>query len=110
MERRRAARRIMDNPHPYYTAFGLAKHPEVNPEWIERTLIEPYRAEIQEDGRLRYWGAVPEQEDLHIAVQVAIVLTVGPIALSLALGLIFYTLLVATAAIAWLANRSRGSQ
>lgn len=61
MERREAARRIIDNPHPYYTAYAIAKHPEVDVEWIERTLIEPFRAEIQDNGRLCFWGAVPER-------------------------------------------------
>ena len=63
MERRRAAQRIMDNPHPYYTSYAVEKHPEVHQEWIERTLIEPYRVEVQEDGRLRFWGPVPEREN-----------------------------------------------
>ena len=61
MERREAARRIIDNPHPYYIAYAKVKHPEVDAEWIERTLIEPFRAEIQSNGRLRLWGAVPER-------------------------------------------------
>ena len=61
MQLRRAALRIMDNPHPYYTAFARAKHLEVIPEWIERTLIELFRVEIQQNGRVCFWGAVPER-------------------------------------------------
>ena len=61
MQLRRVAQRIIDNPHPYYTTIARTKHPEVIPEWIERTLVEPYQIEVQQNGRICFWGAVPEQ-------------------------------------------------
>lgn len=52
MERCETVRRIIANPHPYYITYAMAKHPEVETDWIERTLMEPFRAEIQSNGRL----------------------------------------------------------
>lgn len=59
-ERQRAARQIIANPTPYYRNIARFQHSEVDPTWIERTLIDPYAWEVQEDGRIRYWGPVPE--------------------------------------------------
>lgn len=59
-ERRRAAQQIMANPTHYYTNSVRFRHPEVDPAWIERTLIDPYAWEVQPNGRIRYWGPVPE--------------------------------------------------
>ena len=59
-ERRRAAQQIMANPTSYYTNIARFHHSDVDPAWIERTLTDPYAWEVQEDGRIRYWGPVPE--------------------------------------------------
>ncbi len=59
-ERQQAAQLIIANPTPYYINTARLRHPEVAPEWIERTLTDPYAWEIQLNGRIRYWGPVPE--------------------------------------------------
>ena len=37
------------------------KHPEVREEWGERVVANPFRTELQEDGRIRYWGFIVEE-------------------------------------------------
>ena len=67
--RRQYARRVIANP----TAHGMdlkLRHPEVREEWIERAIVHPYRTEIQSDGRVRYWGAIPEARNwLRVVVE-----------------------------------------
>lgn len=38
----------------------LRKRTYIRREWCERILASPLRREVQPDGRIRYWGAVPE--------------------------------------------------
>jgi hypothetical protein len=45
---------------PYFEAIILVKRPYIQREWCERILANPLRQEVQEDGRIRYWGRVPE--------------------------------------------------
>ena len=45
---------------PYFEAIVLAKRPYIKREWCERILADPLRREVQADGRIRYWGRVPE--------------------------------------------------
>ena len=59
-QRRIYARRVIENPTGHYLNEARYEHNEVEEEWIERAIVEPYHTEIQEDGRVRYWGAVPE--------------------------------------------------
>ena len=59
-ERRQAARRIIENAHWYYTARAQHKHIGIEPEWIERVLVDPHRVEAEPNGRIRYWGYIPE--------------------------------------------------
>ena len=56
---RRYARGVIANPTQHGRDIHF-RHPEVQEEWIERVITEPYLTEIQRDGRIRYWGAVPE--------------------------------------------------
>ena len=44
----------------YYREEVPHKHPEVSDLWVARVLENPYRVETQRDGRLRYYGYVPE--------------------------------------------------
>ena len=67
-ERLRSARRIIENPHPYYTNSASLKHSEAREEWILRTLAEPYRFEDLGAGRELYWGAVPEVENWLLVI------------------------------------------
>lgn len=38
----------------------LRKRPYIKPEWCERILANPLQTEVQLDGRIRFWGRVPE--------------------------------------------------
>jgi hypothetical protein len=45
---------------PYFDGFARFKHPEVQPDWIERVLAAPLRTQTQADGRIRHWARIPE--------------------------------------------------
>jgi hypothetical protein len=38
----------------------LRKRPYLRREWCERVMARPLKHEVQPDGRVRFWGAVPE--------------------------------------------------
>jgi hypothetical protein len=38
----------------------LRKRSYLRREWCERVMAKPLRVEVQPDGRVRYWGVVPE--------------------------------------------------
>lgn len=44
----------------YFERVVRLKHPEVQDEWIQRVLADPYYTEPQDDGRIRYYGYIPE--------------------------------------------------
>ena len=44
----------------YFEEQVLRKRPYIRAEWCERILASPVRREVQPDGRVRFWGAVPE--------------------------------------------------
>ena len=44
----------------YFERNLSQKHPEVEDKWIERVLESPYYTEPQDDGRIRYYGLVPQ--------------------------------------------------
>lgn len=44
----------------YFEAVVLRKRPYIEREWCERILANPLWREQQPDGRIRYWGRVPE--------------------------------------------------
>ena len=56
-KRRRYARRVIANPTPHYDPN---RHSQVQTEWIERTITEPYHQRRDTDGRMIYFGKVPE--------------------------------------------------
>ena len=37
-------------------------------EWIEQVIANPEKTEIQQDGRIRNWGRVPEMSDRYLRV------------------------------------------
>ncbi|MEN9259597.1 MAG: hypothetical protein Q6L60_01425 [Thermostichus sp. HHBFW_bins_43] len=41
---------------------------EIQMEWIERTIEDPVRREIQSDGRIRCWGQIPEKGGRYLRV------------------------------------------
>jgi hypothetical protein len=44
----------------YFREHVLRKRPYIRLEWCQRILEEPLDKRIQEDGRIRFWGTVPE--------------------------------------------------
>ena len=44
----------------YYEREARLKHPEIQDEWVQRVLANPYYTEPQDDGRIRYYGFVFE--------------------------------------------------
>ena len=44
----------------YFEREVRLKHPEVQDEWVERVLANPSHTELQDDGRIRYYGYIPE--------------------------------------------------
>jgi hypothetical protein len=52
----------------YFRTVALAKHPEVQREWIERVLANPLKTEVQSNGRVSYWANIPEMEGRALRV------------------------------------------
>ena len=46
----------------YYETQAKHNHPEIQDEWVERVLANPYYSELQPNGRVRYWGYIAEAE------------------------------------------------
>lgn len=44
----------------YFQEQVLRKRPYIKPEWCERIVKQPLASEMQPDGRIRFWGGVPE--------------------------------------------------
>ncbi len=44
----------------YFEEQVLRKRPYIKREWCERVVASPLKREVQPDGRIRFWGAVPE--------------------------------------------------
>ena len=45
---------------PYFREQVLRKRPYLKQEWCERVVGSPLKREVQSDGRIRFWGQVPE--------------------------------------------------
>jgi hypothetical protein len=52
----------------YFREQVLRKRPYLMLEWCERIVREPLSREVQPDGRVRYWGVVPELEGRIVRV------------------------------------------
>ena len=44
----------------YFREQVLRKRSYIRTEWCERILAEPIARAVQSDGRIRFWGSVPE--------------------------------------------------
>lgn len=44
----------------YFREQVLRKRPYIQLEWCERIVAQPLAKMVQADGRIRFWGAVPE--------------------------------------------------
>ena len=45
---------------PYFTVSVRSRRPYLKDEWIEYTLNNPIRTEVQANGRIRRWALIPE--------------------------------------------------
>lgn len=52
----------------YFREQVLRKRSYLKAEWCERIVRQPLARELQPDGRVRYWGAVPEMEGRIVRV------------------------------------------
>ena len=55
-------------PTAYFREQVLRKRSYLQIEWCIAVLHEHYRSEVQEDGRVRFWGYVPELEGKALRV------------------------------------------
>jgi hypothetical protein len=44
----------------YFREQVLRKRPYIQLRWCERIVAQPLAKEVQDDGRIRFWGIVPE--------------------------------------------------
>lgn len=44
----------------YFEEQVLRKRPYIRREWCLQVMAAPVRREIQSDGRIRFWGRIPE--------------------------------------------------
>ena len=52
----------------YFREQVLRKRPYLKTEWCEEVVKRPLAREVQVDGRIRYWGSVPELRDRVLRV------------------------------------------
>ncbi len=45
-----------------YYRVATRKHPGIKEEWVTDVLNRPFTSEVQPDGRIRYYGYVPEAD------------------------------------------------
>ncbi|MGD0124771.1 MAG: hypothetical protein ABSF46_05380 [Terriglobia bacterium] len=44
----------------YFEEQVLRKRPYLRREWCEQVIAKPLRVEVEPNGRVRYWGSIPE--------------------------------------------------
>lgn len=52
----------------YFEEQVLRKRPYIRREWCERILKNPLKRDEQRDGRIRFWGHVPELDNRVLRV------------------------------------------
>jgi hypothetical protein len=55
----------------YFHDEVIVKRPYLKMEWIENVIGSPLKKEMQEDGRIRYWGYVDELQRVIRVVTLA---------------------------------------
>ena len=58
-QRRLYARRVMSNPTDHFLEDQHIDHPDVQLEWIEAAIIDPYYQESDSEGNQLFYGSVP---------------------------------------------------
>ncbi len=52
----------------YFEEQVLRKRPYLRREWCERVLARPLEREVQPDGRIHFWGIIPELQGRALRV------------------------------------------
>jgi hypothetical protein len=52
----------------YFSEHVLRKRPYIEAGWCERILARPIARAVQADGRIRFWGVVPEFDNRVLRV------------------------------------------
>jgi hypothetical protein len=52
----------------YFENVVLPKRPYLRREWCERIIAKPIKRQVQPDGRIRFWGRVPELDGRAVRV------------------------------------------
>lgn len=52
----------------YFREQVLRKRPYIQIEWCERVIASPVSRVVQPDGRIRFWGLVPELDGRFLRV------------------------------------------
>ena len=52
----------------YFENRVLRERPYLRREWCVRVLENPIRVEAQENGRIRFWGSIPELPGYYLRV------------------------------------------
>jgi hypothetical protein len=53
---------------PYFENRVLWSRPYLRKEWCEQVIESLLRVEVQSDGRIRYWGSIPERPGYYLRV------------------------------------------
>ena len=61
----------------YFREQVLRKRPYIEPDWCMDVVAAPLRSEVQEDGRLRFWGRVQDPRDTSWRVLRVVTLSDG---------------------------------
>lgn len=61
----------------YFREQVLRKRPYIDPDLCMDVIAAPLRSEVQEDGRLRFWGRVRDPRDAHWRVLRVVTLSDG---------------------------------
>ena len=52
----------------YFAEQVLRKRPYIDQDWCLAVVADPLRREVQEDGRIRFWGEVTDTRDGQVRV------------------------------------------
>jgi hypothetical protein len=53
---------------PYFEKIVLNKRLEIDLNWCETVIANPIKTELQPNGRIRYWGIIPEADNRVLRV------------------------------------------
>ena len=53
---------------PYFEQIVLRKRLEIDLDWCTEVIANPIKIEVQSNGRIRYWGIIPEADNRVLRV------------------------------------------